>query len=449
MKKLRMHAVVGRMQAPSTSTCVATLGAALLLVHLWRRRRPRFAFDGPLDRSGVHTVKHELPVLMHGEAAVEALNMWVADMELPCCDRIRGAIMDRAQHPTFGYTIQPREIWSRVGRWMVERQGHPSAPDPSSFVFSASVVTSFWNVLEACTAPGDRVLLMTPLYAPLQQAVSSSGRVLVPHALQLSQERGRYEIDLPRLEADLQGVSLLLLCSPHNPSGTVWRRSELAAVASACARRGVTLVADEIWADWPLPGAEPFVPCRAVVPADGGGPRLITLGAPTKSWSLAGLHASFLVIEDDELRQQYTRRALPAFLAFGSTFATTAMLAAYEHGAPWLDAARAHVRANVDVLCSLLRAHVPEVVPLPPEATYLVWLDCSRLGLAPAALHDFLLRRAKLHLSAGEEFAPEAAQFMRINVACSRPMLLEAVGRLRRAVETLREQHLKRILDLD
>lgn len=428
------------MQQP-TSSCVAALGATLLLVHLWRqrRRRPRFDFDRPLDRSHVHTVKHVLPVFMHGEAAAEALNMWVADMELPCCGRIRRAIMDRAQHPTFGYTIQPREIWSLVGKWMVERQGHPSAPDPDSFVFSASVVTSFWNVLEACTAPGDRVLLMTPLYAPLQEAVRSSGRVLVPHVLQLSQERGRYEIDLKRLETDLQGVSLLLLCSPHNPSGTVWRRWELAAVASACARHGVILVADEIWADWSLPGAEPVVPCRAVVTADGA-PRLITLGAPTKSWSLAGLHASFLVIEDAELRQRYTRRVLPAFLAFGSTFATAAMLAAYEHGAPWLDAARAHVRANVELLCYLLRAYVPEVVPLPPEATYLVWLDCSRLGLAPKALHDFMLRSARLHLSAGEEFAPEAAQYMRMNVACPRPMLLEAVGRLQGAVERLRAE---------
>ena len=217
--------------------------------------------------------------------------------------------------------------------------------------------------------------------------------------------------------------------------GRVWSRAELRHVAAACARQGVLLVADEIWADWVLPEVAPaegghgvgpergergerFVPCSAVAPAEGCA--LITLGAPTKTWSLAGLHASYLIIPDEALRRRYLQRAEPAFLAYGSAFATTALLAAYTHGGPWLEAAKAHVARNVAYLVRFVREHVPGIAPLVrlllrahcygcyhsyaaithtllslircycllyqvPEATYLVWLDCSGL-LAHAAL---------------------------------------------------------------
>jgi cystathionine beta-lyase len=222
------------MQAASHRSLALAGTASLLAAGLlwrWRRRRCRrepWDFEALPDRSGVHTVKHVLPAALYGEAADGALNMWVADMELPCCGRIQRAIEERARHGTFGYTLQPREAWEAAGRWLVEKQGWQAAPDPSSFVFSASVVTSFVMVLEALTAPGDRVVVMTPLYGPLQRAVRATGRELVAHTLRPDAtaagrqgrqgRQGRLALELPRLEASLQGAALLLLCSPHNPT---------------------------------------------------------------------------------------------------------------------------------------------------------------------------------------------------------------------------------------
>jgi len=220
------------MAASLSHRSLALAGTASLLAAglLWRwrrhrcRRQPWDSFEALPDRSCVHTVKHELPAVLYGEAAHGALNMWVADMELACCGRIQREIEERARHGTFGYTLQPREAWEAAGRWLVQKQGWQAAPEPSSFVFSASVVTSFAMVLESLTSPGDRVVVMTPLYGPLHRLVHATGRELVAHTLWPDTaagrkgRAGRLALELPRLEASLQGAALLLLCSPHNPT---------------------------------------------------------------------------------------------------------------------------------------------------------------------------------------------------------------------------------------
>jgi hypothetical protein len=220
------------MAASLSHRSLALAGTASLLAAglLWRwrrhrcRRQPWDSFEALPDRSCVHTVKHELPAVLYGEAAHGALNMWVADMELACCGRIQREIEERARHGTFGYTLQPREAWEAAGRWLVQKQGWQAAPEPSSFVFSASVVTSFAMVIESLTSPGDRVVVMTPLYGPLHRLVQATGRELVAHTLWPDTaagregRAGRLALELPRLEASLQGAALLLLCSPHNPT---------------------------------------------------------------------------------------------------------------------------------------------------------------------------------------------------------------------------------------
>jgi cystathionine beta-lyase len=326
-----------------TAVFGAAAGLAFGLLALARRRRRDMAVDRSAD--SLYTVKYGRAPAVFGEEAVSAgaLPLWVADMELACPAHVCEALARRCEHRTFGYTYQPELIWQRVRTWMVQRQGWTRPPPPEAFVFSASVVTSFANVLEALTEPGDGVLVMTPLYAPLQDAVRGTGRRL--ERLSLSPgASGHLELDVPsRLEPLLAAgrIRLLLLCNPHNPTGRVWSRAELGALAAACARHGVLVASDEIWSDWALwrggggGGAETGAAhsSRQYVPfaeaARAAGCAHVTMGAPTKTFNLAGLHCSYVVLEDEGLRERYMRRITPAVLHYGSTFATTAMLAAY------------------------------------------------------------------------------------------------------------------------
>ena len=426
---------------------VATSAAlAALLLLAWRLRRRGKGSDSSFDvhvaRRHLFTVKHDL------SKAPDALQLWVADMELPSPAHIVDAIVERAREQTYGYTIQPATAWERAARWLVERQGWTHTPASDAFVFSANVVASLCNLLRAVTVEGDGVVVMVPSYAPLQECVSGCGRRLVLHSLPRD-ANGRYSMDLTKLKQTLSsdGVKVLLLISPHNPSGRVWTRYELTELAQVCAERNVLVVSDEIWADWKLTSsthaAAAFVPFSSVARAC----RHVTLNAPTKTFNLAGLHASYLVIEDPKLRERYLAHVSPATLHFGSTFATTALLAAYDSGpsGAWLDAARAHVRANVAYLAAeLTRLNLDGFVEvLPLEATYLIWLDCSalvhRLRLSPPAarLEAFMLDEARLCISPGSEFDPTGASdcFVRLNAACPRSTIELAALQLRQAIE--------------
>lgn len=276
-------------------------------------------------------------------------------------------------------------------------------------------------------------MVMTPLYEPLQKMVEGAGRRLRKHSLVLRD--GRYVIEEERLLQDLRGCKLLLFCNPHNPGGRVWQPSELRTVAELCRREEVLIVSDEIWSDWCLFGSRHR---PLALEAVAGGPGVVTLMAPTKTWNLAGLHSSFLVIEDEALRLRYLAAVDYAFLHFGGTFASEGALAAYTLGRPWLAGARRHVEDQLLWCEAFLRERCsPEVVPLRPEATYLLWLDCTRLGLSDPA--RFFREEAGVILSPGADFGGAAtARFARLNAATGRHNLEEALQRMARAVAKAR-----------
>ena len=414
---------------------LAPAALLLYLVHRRRRRRIHFDFDTIIDRRGRHAVKTDLTKLVFGAHAADALPLWVADMDLPICPHIQAAIFERAAHPIFGYTVQPAAMWAATSAWLRERHGWDVAPD--AFVFSATVVSSFCNLLHLLTAPGDAVLVMTPLYAPLQASVTGCGRRLVRHSLHRGDD-DVYTIDGPgrSLEATLddERVRLVLLCNPQNPTGRVWSEPELELLCSRCARRSIPIVSDEIWMDWTLFGARhtPLAPVGARC-----GCEVVTLGAPTKTWALAGLHSSWLAFGDAALKARYVARYEPTSLLYGSTFATEATLAAYTQGGPWLAAAKAYIEANLEYVIGFLAAHVPAVSPIRPQATYLLLLDCSALGLAPAELDALFVAKARILPSHGAQFGEDAAQFQRLNCAVARAVLEEAMRRLRAAIPTV------------
>ena len=420
----------------------AAAGLAAVLIFL-RRRARQASLHGPLvDRRGYHTVKHEL------SPRTDALQLWVADMELPVCNEIQDAIIERARHPIFGYTIQPREIWESAAAWLVKHQGWPRAPAPEAFIFSASVVSGFCSVLRATTQPGDGVVVMVPSYAPLQDVVSGSGRKLHLHSLRRQGTSVDMALDALEVLLDAERPKVVLLINPHNPSGRVWSRPELAALAAACAVRRVLVVSDEIWGDWVFRRGT-FTPFAAVAAAplttQKAQPRCrhVTLNAPTKTFNLAGLHAAYVIIEDEDLRAKYLDYVTPGWLHYGSAFATTALLAAYQgrHGERWLDGALELVQGNLAYLTTALQAADVGVTVLPLQATYLAWVDCTQLmercGLDdPSSLQRFFVDKVGLVLSLGSEFDPTGATdaFVRMNIACPRALVEAAVHRLRAAV---------------
>jgi len=387
-------------------------------------------FDQHVDREGVFTVKYDLRTALFGQSAANAIPLWIADMDLPCSREIIAALQHRLEHPTFGYTIQPTEMWAAVMNWLQEEHGWKVASD--AFVFAVGVVPAASISVWAFSSPGDTVVVMTPLYEPLQILVEKAGRKLRGHQLRL--EDGRYMLDRDRLQEDLRGSTILIFCNPHNPGGASWTKEEIHIVANLCHQENVLVISDEIWADWCLFGHR-HTPLATVATT---GQEVVTLMAPTKTWNIAGMQASYLVIEDAKLRERYLDQVSYSFLHFGSTFATEATLAAYQKGRPWLQGARQHVESQLLHCKSFLQSRCsPEVKPLLPEATYLIWLDCTELGENDPA--QFFKDEAGVVLSPGSDFGGEStAHFARLNTATSRAVLQEALDRMAAAVERKR-----------
>ena len=388
--------------------------------------------------------------------------MWVADMCLPVCGKIQAALAQRCAHPTFGYTMQPDEMWEAVAEWWLRehRSGFVVSNGPPNVEHGHPCLLRLRRderrqhrarVLDR----GEGVLVFTPLYGELQKAIVGSGARLVACELELS--RGQYTIDFDALDRQIVScdVHMVFFCSPHNPSGRVWEPGELDQLARMCARRNALLVSDEIWAAWVFAEqGRRHTPLAPIARANGC--RCITLGAPTKTSNLAGPHASYLIFEDAGLRQQYLDVVSPAFLHFGSVFATTAMLAAYKQGGPWLNETKVLVKGNIDEFARILQERAPKISVVMPQATYLVWLDCCalhrRLQSSLFSLfrhHDALTYRciiedAKLVLSPGSDFdmanPTKFGQFMRINLAVPRDMAIEAAERLVSVVQRLNDE---------
>ena len=290
-------------RAAALFTPAALLVPAALLLYLVHRRRRRihFDFDTLISRRGRHAVKTDLTTLVFGAHAADALPLWVADMDLPICPHIQAAIFERAAHPIFGYTIQPAAMWAATSAWLRERHGWDVAPD--AFVFSATVVSSFCNLLHLLTAPGDAVLVMTPLYAPLQASVTGCGRRLVRHSLHRVDD-DVYTIDGPgrSLEATLDDERVRSCCCATRKT----RRAACGASRSSCSARAARAARFRSsptrsgWIGRSSARGTPLAPAGARC-----GCEVVTLGAPTRTWALAGLHSSWLAFGDAALKARY------------------------------------------------------------------------------------------------------------------------------------------------
>jgi cystathionine beta-lyase len=384
-----------------------------------------FDFDTPIDRAGTHSVKYDLREAKFGRADV--LPLWVADMDFAAPPCVQAALAARVAHPVYGYTVAPQAAFEAIADWQRRRHGWDIERD--WITLTPGLVPSLALAVQAFTQPGEAVVVPTPVYNPLFEAVQRNGRDLIRSPL--AWDGARHAMDLEALAARITpDTRLLLLCSPHNPGGRVWTRDELEALGALCERHDLLVVSDEIHADLVYPGAK-YIPLASVSPELAA--RTVTFNSPGKTFNVAGLNTSYAIISDAHLRARY-RQALHALHVEGvNLFGLTAMQAAYREGEPWLEALLAYLRGNIELACGYIAANLPRAQCAAPESTFLLWLDCRALGLSDAALRARLVD-AGLGLSPGTQFGLEGGGFMRMNIALSRSRLREALNRLAKAL---------------
>ena len=391
----------------------------------------KYNFDEQIDRTSTVSIKwaREMRRKLYGSDSI--IPMGIADMDLKTAPCISAAIRDRAQHETYGYGYASAEYLNSCVDW--QRRRHGWEIEPEWICYTPGVNMALVCAVELFTKPGDGVIIQSPVYYPYYDYVNNTGRQIAYNPL-VSRD-GRYEMDFAALEALAQrvDVKLMILCSPHNPVGRAWTRGELERVGRICIDNGVMIAVDEIHADLTLPPYK-HVPFASI--SDEFARHCIVCTSPSKTFNLAGLLVSDIIIPDDDIRAAFEYRMQPYYLWPG-TFGTVAQIAAYTNGGEWLDELLVFLRGNAEYMADFIAARMPRVKYSVPEATYLAWLDFRGCGMDTEELWDFMLSEAKVAADNGPMFGPngEGDGFQRINFACPRPQLAEALERIASALE--------------
>jgi cysteine-S-conjugate beta-lyase len=379
----------------------------------------RFDFDAVLDRRNSHSLKWDHCKLAFG--LDDVIPMWVADMDFAAPPAVTDAVARRAAHGAYGYVSVPESFWEAAIDWLGARHGW--AVKRRWLARAPGVVPALSLCVNAFTERGDGVLVETPVYYPFFRVIENNGRRIVRSPLAL--DGGRYRRDLDAFERAIDPTTrLLILCSPHNPVGRVWTRDELERLGEICARRDLVVVADEVHMDLVL-GGRRHVPFASISPELAE--RTITCVAPSKTFNVAGLSMSIVIVGNPALLARYSAQFDASGLGIPNLFGTIAFEAAYRGGAEWLDQLLAYLDGNVAFIDRFVRERLAPIGFIKPEGTYLALLDCRQLGLEQAALDDFFLRRAGVYFDSGPWFGEEGRGFERINLGCPRRTLTEAL----------------------
>lgn len=389
-----------------------------------------YDFDQLFDRTQTQSVKWDYAEAKTGFADV--LPMWVADMDFMTVPEIGEALVARARHLAYGYTARSDGYYQSVMDWQVKRNGW--SIDKSWITHSSGVVNAIHTVLRALVRSGEGVLVQPPVYHPFFHAIQQCGGRLVSNPLVLV--NGRYELDLADFAAklDLEAPKVFILCNPHNPVGRVFTREELLAMGNLCLEHGVTVISDEIHSDLVYRGHK-HIPLPLVSSAFEA--NTIVCTSASKTFNLAGLATSNIIIPNRDLRAAFDEAAVRAGSKYFNIFGSVACEAAYRHGEAWLEQLLDYLEANLEYAREYLGKHLPQLSTFKTEGTYFLWVDCRALGLDQTALERFLLEKARLWFNQGHIFGKEGAGFVRINIACPRSTLELALSRLQEAITAL------------
>jgi len=381
-------------------------------------------FDTIIDRTGTSNVKYDVRKAVFGTDDVVPL--WVADMDLAAPEAVTQALLQRASHPIYGYTIYPDSLFTAMQDWFLHR--HNWSIKRQSILICPGVVPSMHAVIEALSASGDSIIVQPPIYPPFFSSVSETGRKIVENPLKCVD--GEYEIDLEHLEqCAIDGAKMLLFCSPHNPVGRVWQQQELEALLDIARRYDLIVLSDEIHADLIYPDYQ-HIPLATL--ADDVS--IITLVSPSKTFNIPGLGLSSLVVDNRQhlqaIKQVFDRLHITA----SNPFSITACEAAYRGGEAWLDELMFYLDVTREQVTNLFTTQMPTIKVIASQGTYLLWLDCRQMGLSDDALRRFFIDQAKVGLNPGISFGDVGSGFMRMNIAAPRQVVVEACQAIIKAV---------------
>jgi cystathionine beta-lyase len=387
-----------------------------------------YDFDHVISRRNTASYKWDQLTALFGSEDI--LPLWVADMDFPCAEPIVQATVNRAKEGIYGYSFQT-EDWNRAVVGWHERR-HQWQVNPESVVTSPSVVTSLALAVELFSVPGAGVVLQSPVYHPFYEVIRTNGRQVVANPLQVI--NGQYRMHLEGLEAQFRqgNIQLMLLCNPHNPGGRVWTHDELRQLAALCAKYNISVVSDEIHCDLvfaphrhtPFAAATRGIDCA-----------YLTLVSATKTFNIPGVQSSFIIVEDASMRGKLSQRMRALSLHMHNFFAHAAAIAAYNEGDDWLDQLLPYLKANIDYAIGYLREVAPMLQPMVPEGTYLLWVDARALGLNATQMKRFMYADALVAFNEGSTFGPEGEGYVRINCACPRSILQQALERFTQAIQ--------------
>ena len=379
----------------------------------------KYDFDEVIERRGSNSYKWDTP------AADGVLPLWVADMDFRTAPPVVDALRRRVEHGIYGYTKVPAAYYDAVTGWFARRHGWNFRA--GWIIYTSGVVPALSAVIKALTEPGDRIVVQTPAYNCFYSSIRNNGCEL--SASPLVYANGCYTIDFDDLERRLADpkACLFLLCNPHNPVGRVWTPDELRRMGELCMKYGVFVVADEIHCELTYEGHD-YTPFASL--SDTFAQHSVTCISPSKAFNIAGLQIANIVVPDDAVRRRVDRAININEVCDVNPFGVVATIAAYNEGAGWLDELRRYLRGNYEYLRDYFVRHLPDYPVLPLEGTYLAWVDCRASGTASGVLAARLLEEHRLMLSPGEMYGPGGEYFLRVNLACPRARLAEALERL-------------------
>lgn len=378
-----------------------------------------YNFDELIDRRNTRSYKWDQVGPLFGDTSI--LPLWVADMDFYSPPAVQKVLQQRTDIGIYGYSIKNKQYFEAITNWFQRR--HHWTIQPSWIVDVPSVVTTLSLSVDLYTKPGDAVVLQSPVYYPFYDVIEGNNRKVARNPLRI--EDGRYEMDFENLEQLFKdGAKLMLLCNPHNPGGRVWERSELEKLAKLAIQYGVIVVSDEIHCDLTFEG-HPHTPFASL--SQEAANITITALAATKTFNIPGLHTSFAVISNAELREVFDKRVKVLSIHMANHFAQDAVQAAYNEGEQWLDELIVYVKANLDYALEYLAEHAPNIKPLESQGTYLLWLDCRAISEDPAVLKELMYKKAKVAFNEGSTYGVEGAGWLRVNLACPRSILEQAL----------------------